>query len=276
MIKNTLVLIGSLIFAISCQNQNSNMNNIEAPVAKKVSKELIKHDDVRVDNYYWMNNREDSTVIAHLENENKYYAEMTAHTKDFEASLFEEMKARIKEDDSSVPYKKDGYWYMTRYEKGKEYPIYSRKKGDTVSRRKYTLQIKNLETGVILEDKITNTAGGAVWADDNKTIFYTKKDDVTLRFDKIFKHRLGVNEDELVFNEKDETFGAYVYKSKSKKFIIIGSYSTLTTEFRTLRANNPDGNFKVFQARTRGLEYSISHYGNDFYVLTNKDGATNK
>lgn len=291
------------------------MSKAEAPIAKKVPKELVKHDDVRVDDYYWMNDREDEEVISHLEKENAYYAEMTGHTKDFQVSLFAEMKSRIKEDDSSVPYKQNGYWYITRFELGKEYPIYSRKKEsleakeeilfdcnlmaqghdffnlssfsispdntlaafsvDTVSRRKYTLQIKNLKTGEILADKVDNTAGNSVWADDNKTIFYSKQDDVTLRSDKIFKHKLGSAEDALVFNEEDETFGAYVYKSKSKKYIIIGSYSTLTTEVRTLKASNPDGEFKVFSPRTRGVEYGIAHYENDFYVLTNKDGATN-
>lgn len=293
------------------------MLKAEAPIAKKVAKELSKDDDVRIDDYYWMNDREDQEVISHLEKENAYYAEMTSHTKDFQTALFEEMKSRIKEDDSSVPYKKNGYWYITRYEIGKEYPVYSRKKEsldateeiifdcnkmaegheffnlssfsispdntlaafsvDTVSRRKYTLQIKNLETGDVLTDKVDNTAGNSVWADDNKTIFYSKQDDVTLRSDKIYKHKLGGSsaDDVLVFNEEDETFGAYVYKSKSKKYIIIGSYSTLTTEFRTLKANDPDGEFKVFSPRTRGLEYDITHYGNDFYVLTNKDESTN-
>lgn len=313
--KLKIVLLGCLTFAVSCQNQNDNMSKTKAPVAKKVSKELVKHDDVRVDNYYWMNDREDQEVIAHLEKENAFYTEMTKHTTDFQASLFEEMKSRIKEDDSSVPYKQNGYWYITRYEIGKEYPIYSRKKGnldateellfdcnelakgheyfslssfsispdntlaafsvDTVSRRKYTLRVKNLKTGEILADKVDNTTGSSVWADDNKTIFYSKKDDVTLRSDKIFKHKLGDTEDTLVFNEEDETFSAYVYKSKSKKYIIIGSYSTLTSECRTIKANDPDGQFKIFAPRTRGLEYGIAHYKNDFYVLTNKDGATN-
>ncbi len=315
--KIKILLLGSLTFAVSCQNQNKDMTKTEAPVAKKSPKELIKHDDVRVDDYYWMNDREDQEVIAHLEKENDYYNTQTEHTKDFQTSLFEEMKARIKEDDSSVPYKENGYWYITRYETGKEYPIYSRKKEsldaeeeiifdcnvmaegheffnlsnfsispdnilaafsvDTVSRRQYTLQVKNLETGEILNDKVDDTAGSSVWADDNKTVFYSKKDTVTLRSDKIFKHKLGTQgtADTVVFNEKDETFGTYVYKSKSKKYIIIGSYSTLTSEFQTLKANDPDGEFKIFSPRTRGLEYGIAHYDNDFYVLTNKDGATN-
>ena len=293
------------------------MSVIEVPVAKKVPKELVMHDDVRVDDYYWLNDREDAEVISYLEKEDAYYDAMTAHTKTFQELLFEEMKGRIKEDDSSVPYKENGYWYMTRYETGKEYPIYSRFKEsldapeeiifncnemaegheffnlggigvspdnklaafgvDTISRRQYTLQIKNVETGEVLSDKIENTTGGAVWANDNKTMFYSKKDPVTLRSDKIYKHKLGTpaSEDELVFHEADDTFGTFVYKSKSDKYIIIGSYSTLTSEYQILNADDPDGKFKVFSPRTRGLEYSISHYGDSFYVLTNKDDATN-
>ncbi len=315
--KLNIFLFGCLTFAVSCKNSNSKMMKKEAPVAKKQPKELVKHDDVRVDDYYWMKDREDKEVIAHLEKENAYYAEMTAHTKDFQDALFNEMKGRIKEDDQSVPYKNNGYWYITRYEKGKEYPIYSRKKGsldaaeeilfdcnelakghdyfnlgsfsispdnrlaafsvDTVSRRKYTLQVKDLNTGEILADKVENTAGNAVWAADNKTIFYTKQDDVTLRSDKVYKHKLGnvTTDDEVVYNEEDETFSAYVYKSKSKKYIIIACYSTLTSEFRILNTEDPDGEFTVFSPRIRGLEYGIMHYGNHFYVLTNKDNATN-
>ena len=315
--KRELICLLSLTFALSCQNQKSEMTTIKAPVAKKVAKELEKHGDVRVDYYYWMNDREDPEVIAHLEAENSYYNELTAHTKDFQDSLFLEMKSRIKEDDSSVPYKKNGYWYIRRYETGKEYPIYSRKKEvetadeeimfngnemakgheyfhlggvnvspkndmaafgvDTVSRRQYHIQIKNLSTGEIFPDKLENTTGGSVWAADNKTLFYTKKDPVTLRSDKIYKHVLGTpaSEDELIFHEEDDTFYAFVYKSKSEEFIIIGSTSTLTSEYQILRADNPNGKFKVFNPRVRGVEYSIYHYGDKFYVHTNKDKATN-
>ena len=293
------------------------MKENAAPAAKKIPKKLEKHGDVRVDNYYWMNDRENPETISHLEAENAYYNSLTAHTKTFQDSLFQEMKSRIKEDDASVPYKQNGYWYITRYETGKEYAIYSRKKEsldapeeimfngnemaeghdyfsiggiavspdnslaafgvDTVSRRQYHLQVKNLNTGEIYSDKIENTTGGAVWADDNKTLFYAKKDPVTLRSDKIYRHKLGTpaSADELVFHEDDDTYSAFVYKSKSKKYIIIGSFSTLTSEFRTLKADDPDGDFKIFSPRERGVEYSLAHYGDDFYVLTNKDGATN-
>ncbi|MBM1107391.1 S9 family peptidase [Aurantibacter crassamenti] len=316
-IKKSLFCLISVTFALSCQNHKNTMSKIDAPIAKKVAKELEKHGDVRIDNYYWMNDREDPEVISYLEAENTYYQKSTEHTKEFQDNLFIEMKSRIKEDDSSVPYKLNGYWYLKRFEIGKEYPIYSRKKEseraseeimfdgnemakdhdyfqlggisvspdntmasfavDTVSRRQYTIQIKNLITGEIYADKIENTTGGSVWADDNKTLFYTKKDPVTLRSDKIYKHIVGtsVEDDELIFHEKDETFYAFVYKSKSKKYIIIGSTSTLTSEYQTLRADDPNGKFEMFNARERGVEYGIYHYDDKFYVHTNKDEATN-
>lgn len=290
---------------------------LKAPIAKKTPKELSIHDDVRVDNYYWLNDREDQEVIDYLEAENSFYAKNTAHTKDFQKVLFQEMKARIKEDDASVPYKLNGYYYITRFEIGKEYPIHARKKEsldndeeilfncndlaekhdyfnlrgisispdntkvafgtDTVSRRQYVIQVKDLVTGELFTDKIDNTTGSAVWAADNKTFFYTKKDPVTLRSDKIYKHRLGTSsdEDELVFHEQDDTFNTFVYKTKSRKYIIIGSGSTLTSEYQILPADKPDDDFKIFSPRTRGLEYSIYHYNKSFYVLTNKDEATN-
>ncbi|WP_156900317.1 S9 family peptidase [Flavobacterium filum] len=291
--------------------------NLVPPMAAKKDTVLEKHGDKRIDSYYWLNDPENPEVIQYLKDENTYYEKMTAHTKDFQQQLFDEMKARIKEDDESVPYLYNGYYYITRFEKGKEYPIFSRKKGsltaneeimfdcnemakgkayfklsglnvsednklvsfatDETGRRIYTLQVKNLETGEILADKIPNVNGESVWANDNKTLFYSTKDKKTLRSDKIHKHVLGTDakKDELVYFEKDETFTVYVAKTKSKKFIVIGSTSTLTSEFQTLNANEPNGKFKVFQPRVRGLEYNISHYNDHFYIVTNKDKATN-
>ncbi|WP_299887747.1 S9 family peptidase [uncultured Lacinutrix sp.] len=290
---------------------------VKAPTAKKKEKKLEIHKDIRVDNYFWMNNREDEDVLSHLNAENTYTKSVLKHTEPFQKSLFEEMKGRIKEDDTSVPYKLNGYWYITKYEKGKDYPVYTRKKEtleaaeeiifdcnqmaeghsyfklsgisispdntmasfsvDTVSRRQYTLQIKNLVTGDIFADKIENTTGSSTWANDNKTLFYTKKDEVTLRSDKIYKHKLNtkVSEDILIYHEEDDTFNSFVYKTKSKKYIVIGSSSTLTTEYRILNANTPDDTFKIFQKRERELEYSIAHYGDSFYIMTNNDDATN-
>jgi oligopeptidase B len=308
-----------LIFVPPLNKLNAQkMSNKNAPpVAAIKPHTLEKHKDVRIDNYYWLNDRENPEVIDYLNKENAYYEAMTAHTKDFQKSLFEEMKSRIKEDDQSVPYFLNGYFYNTRFEKGQNYPIYARKKQtleapeeimfncnemakghsyfqlggvsvspdnqyatfaiDIVSRRIYTIQIKNLQTGEILPDKIEKVTGSSTWANDNKTIFYSKQDPKTLRSDKIYKHVLGtsVKEDVLVYHEKDDTFNVFVYKEKSKKYLVIGSSSTLTSEYQFLDANTPNENFKMFQPRVRGLEYSIAHFGDSFYVLTNKDKATN-
>jgi len=298
-------------------SESSIVVNLNPPIAKKIEKLLEKHNDVRIDNYFWMNDRENQEVINHLNAENFYTTSVLQHTETFQKNLFEEMKGRIKEDDNSVPYKLNGYWYVTKFEKGKDYPIYTRKKEtleateeiifdcnemaknhsyfnlggisispdntlagfaiDTVSRRQYTIQIKNLITGEIFSDKIENTTGSSTWANDNKTLFYSKKDEVTLRSNKIFKHKLNTKavKDSLVFHETDETFNTFVYKTKSKKFIIIGSSSTLTSEYQILNADTPDGDFKIFQERTRELEYSIAHYKDSFFIITNKDDATN-
>ncbi|GAL81284.1 protease II [Algibacter lectus] len=148
---------------------------------------------------------------------------------------------------------------------------------DTVSRRQYTVQIKNLETGEILADKILNTTGSATWVNDNKTLFYTMKDAVTLRSHKIFKHKLDTDskDDIEVYHEADETFNTFVYKTKSKKYIVIGSSSTLSSEYQILSADTPDAAFKMFQKRTEDMEYSIAHYDDAFYVISNCDDATN-
>ncbi|MEC8831464.1 MAG: oligopeptidase B, partial [Bacteroidota bacterium] len=301
------ILVLCLIFATACKNNKDESMSITPPVAPKHPTQLEKHGDVRIDDYYWMNNREDQQVLDYLNAENKYFQKMTAHTEKFQEELFKEMKGRIKEDDSSVPYKLDGYWYITRYEEGKEYPIYSRKKEnldaaeellfdcnemaeghdffnlrgvsispdntmatfgtDTISRRQYNIQIKNLKSGEIYPDIIENTTGSSVWANDNKTLIYTNKDPVTLRSDRIFKHVLGTSseEDQLVFHEKDSTYNTFVYKTKSRKYIVIGSGSTLTSEYRILDADDAEGEFKVFSPREKGVEYSISHFEGDFY-----------
>jgi len=293
------------------------MSEIKPPLAKIIPTTIEKFDDIRIDNYFWLNDKENPEVIDYLNKENQYYQEMTAPTHNFQKELFEEMKSRIKEDDQSVPYLYNSYYYITRFEMGSDYPIYSRKKGsltaneeilfncnelakghkyfklgglsvssdnqyiafsvDTVGRRIYTIQIKNLITGDLFIDNIENTTGDSTWANDNLTLFYTRQDEQTLRSDKVFKHKLNSDSanDRLVYFEKDDTFSVEVTKEKSKKYIVISSSSTMTTEFRTLLADQPDGEFKMFQKRVRGLEYDIAHFGAHFYVLTNKDDATN-
>lgn len=298
-----------------------------APSPDKEEKVLSMHGDDRIDNYYWMKlsdeqknaetpDAQTQKVLDYLNAENDYREGMMSHTKEFQDSLYEEIVGRIKQTDMSVPYKDNGYYYISRYEEGKEYPIYSRKKGnleaeeevmldvnklaegydyfqvggrnvssnnkilaygeDTVSRRIYHIRFKNLETGEMYDDVIENTTGRVTWANDNKTVFYTRKDDA-LRSYKIFKHKLGTpsSEDQEIFHEKDETFGTFVYKTKSKKYIIIGSFHTLSNEYRYVNADTPDDDFVMFQARERDLEYNISHFDDKWYVYTNKDKATN-
>ncbi|MEN8157640.1 MAG: S9 family peptidase [Bacteroidota bacterium] len=313
--KTGTKVILAAVAGITIHACNTN-RTMEAPVAAKKPKELSIHGHTRTDDYYWLKERENPEVIGYLEAENEYRESMMKGSRKFEKELFEEIVGRIKQDDESVPYMDNGYYYYSRYEDGKEYPIFCRKKSsldateeimanvnelaegfayyqvgglsvspdnrylamgvDTVSRRKYTIYIKDLETGKMLEDAIPLTTGRASWATDSKTLFYTEKDDETLRSKAVWRHVMGTgaSEDVQVYEEKDETFGTAVFKSKSKQYIIIGSASTLTTEYRFLPASQPEGEWQVVQPRVRGLEYNISHYGDHFYIITNLD-ATN-
>ncbi|MDF1864529.1 MAG: S9 family peptidase [Saprospiraceae bacterium] len=317
------ILLLIIIFAACSETQKSqkdqtNISNmytktdIEAPTCQKKPHEIITHGDKRIDNYYWLNQREDEEVLSYLKAENEYKDKMIAHLADLQENLFEEIKGRIKQTDLSVPYKDNGYFYFTKYNEGEEYPIYARKKGnleapeevymnvnklakpfdyynvsgrsvslnnellaygeDTLSRRIYTIRFKNLKTGEMLEDQIKNTSGSAVWANDNKTVFYTVKDK-SLRSFKVFKHVLGTDsaDDQEVFHETDETFSCYVYKTKSKKFIVIGSFQTVSTEYRVLNANTPNGDWQIIQPRERDLEYSIKHFEDKWFIKTNLD-----
>ena len=275
------------------------------------------HNDIRNDEFFWLNNPDDPEVIDYLERENDYYKKSTSHLKSLEDQLFTEMRSRIKEDDSSAPYFYNGYWYITRYEKNKQYPVYTRKKEnlsadeeilfdcnelakgydyfklvginispdnkkvvygvDTLSRRKYTLMVKDLESGELLNTNIKNTTGYGVWANDNEHIFYTKKNIKTLRAESVFRQsiNLGKKSDKLIYTERDSTFSVFVSKSKSDSYIFIGSFSTLTSEYRFLEASKPLDEFKLVQKRVEGLEYSISHFKNNFFIYSNADNAKN-
>lgn len=303
------------------------MKTVIPPIAKKITVELNKHGDKRIDNYFWMRlsdkqkNAESpdvqtQDVVNYLNEENDYLNKIMIDTQEFQDNLFEEMKGRIKEDDSSIPYFKNGYYYFVRYEKGLEYPIYSRKKTnlendeellldvnkmaksysyyninsisvcpnnnlmvfgeDTVSRRIYKLRFKDLLTGKYLNDEIEGTTGYGIWANDNKTIFYAVRDE-SLRSYKIFKHTLGtpVENDKEVYHEKDDTFSTFVTKTKSNKYIIIGSKSTVSDEYQYLNADNPQDEFQLFQERIRDLEYDIYHHSDKWYIRTNKDKDIN-
>ena len=315
-----IIYLLSLLF-ICCMNKETT-NSVKAPIAQKTPKKLSIHGDERIDNYYWMRltdkqkeakkpDQQTKDVLNYLNAENQYLKFKMKHTENFQEKLFNEIKNRIKKDDSSVPVSINNYSYYTRFEKDKEYPFHCRKalqKGakeeimldvskmaenhdyfsavglsvspseklliygvDTVSRREYTLHVKDLNSGKLLSDKISNTTGRGVWANDNKTFFYTKQDPITLRSFQIYKHKLGTpqSEDILVYEEQDDTFSCYVSKSKSRKYIVIGSYQTLSSEYRYIDANQPDEDFKLIQKREKDLEYNVYHYQDYFYILTN-------
>ena len=252
-------------------------------------------------------------VLNYLNAENNYLKKEMSGTESFQNDLFDEFVARIEQNDESVPVSYNGYTYYTKYKEGEDYSIHYRKKNidnaeeeiilnlpemakgssyfalgdksisennhlmaysvDLLSRRDYTIHIKDLITGEILEDKIQNTTGRITWANDNKTLFYTKKDKVTLRSYQIYRHIIGTDpsEDVLVFEEEDETFGCFIYKTKSRKYLMIGSYQTLSSEYRFLDANDPTGDWQVIQPRENDLEYSVSHFEDKFYIKTNWD-----
>lgn len=285
-------------------------------MVKKIPTCLEKHGHVRIDNYYWLRERDNPEVMAYLEAENAYADSEIAHTEPSKEALFEEIKARFKQTDMSAPYPRDGYFYYTRYEQGKEYPMFARKRGslneceeimldanllaegheffaiggwavssgrnllayavDTQGRRIYTTYFKNLATGKMLPDVISEVSENLTWANDNQTLFYAKQDSTTLRAYQIYRHVLGSDlaEDQLVFEETDETFATYVFKTKSKRYLMIVSSHTLSQEYRYLEADNPTGAFRVFWPRERDHEYHLDHYRDQFLIRTN-DRAKN-
>lgn len=291
---------------------------------------MTTHGHTRVDNYYWLKERENPEVIDYLKAENAYLEAMMKHTEPLQDQLFKEITGRIKQDDMSVPVKHHGYWYYTRFEEGMEYPLYCRKpakagdnpaiisnevahssadeqvlldgyemsKGyaffdvggysispdnrliaysiDTVSRRQYQIFFKEIASGKMFSEVIQNTSGNMVWANDNKTVFYSVKDE-SLRSCRIMRHEIGTDpkDDVEVYYEDDATFYAFVSKTKSEKYIVIILESTLTSEIRFIDADRPKDEFRVFNPRQHDLLYGVGHYGDYFYILTNADGARN-
>lgn len=289
---------------------------MDIPKAKKINKKLTAHGEVRIDPYYWLNERENPEVIQYLEQENAYCDFVMKDTELLQRELFEEMKSRYKEDDESLPYFFNEYWYITRYEKGTEYPIFTRKyqsqenekellldvniladghdfydvggisislnneimaySEDITGRRIYTIHIQNLKTKEKLEEKLENTTGRIVWANDNEHFFYIRKNE-HLRAYKIYRHRLGTSQEEdiLVFHEEDEAFDVSVFKTKSLEYIFIASSSTVSDEHRFIPAADVFAEWQIVQPREEGLEYAVEHYENDFYILTNEGGDYN-
>ena len=282
------------------------------PVAPKRPHRLERHGDARVDDYYWMRNRDDPEVLAYLQAENAYVDTRLAHTVELQERLFQEIKGRIKQTDMSAPYREGAYLYYRRYEEGREYPIHCRTRRDdgdervvldvnalaeghafcdvaareispherwlayavdTIGRRQYTVRFRDLETGGDLADAIPDVTGNLVWANDNRTVLYARQNPTTLRPNQILRHRIGSDPsgDAVVYEETDEAFGCAVGKSRSKRFLLVASYQTLSSEYRYLDADDPEGTFTVFLPRERDHEYHLDHYRDRFFIRTNAD-----
>ena len=319
---NYCILLGSSLLLTSPGMKSETAVLPTAPIAEQVPKELKAHGDRRVDPYYWMRlsdeqkiaedpDEQTRKVLDYLKAENAYLKKSMQHTEALQKQLFEEIVGRIKQDDESVPYFKNGYWHYTRFTEGKEYPIFCRKKGslesdeeilldgnlraeghdyysaggiavspdnqclafaeDVVGRRIYTIRFLELKTGTILADEIEGVNPGVAWANDNRTIFYTTKNEVTLLSEKIKRHTLGepVAEDVVVYHEQDPSFYIGVGRSKSGKYIVIYNDSTLVDDYHLLPADEPLGVFRQFTRREKDMKYSLCHVGDKFFVRTN-------
>ena len=299
----------------------------QPPVAEKIPYVVESNGNERVDNYFWMRLSDEQknaatpdsqtvNVLAYLNAENDYAKAIMKHTEKFQEQIFEELKGRIMENDETVPYLDNGFFYQTRYFEGKEYPVLYRTKEDAgseevmldvnllaeghdytgvsggavspdnslfaygldhVSRRRYTIFVKDLNTGELLVDTIANTTGQTVWTTDSKTFYYVHKDWETLRAATVMKHVIGTpaSEDKVVFDETDETFAVHLGLTKSKEYITITSDQTLTTEVLIIKADDPEGRIKIFEPRKVDHLYSVDHLNGKFYILTNADGAEN-
>lgn len=330
--RSFLTFIAFASLSMSCQQVHKRTEKrqpyawpqgVQPPVAAIKPHVRVLHGDTVTDNYYWMidyfgKGADSQQVVDYLKAENQYLDTMMGGLKQFRKDLFGEMKARIKEKDESVPSFKNGYYYYSRTEEGKQYYKYCRKKGsldapeeilldvdkmaegkpyyslggvdisednkliaygvDEVSRRQYTIYVKNLETGEIYADAIKNTEADPTWANDNKTIFYTSKNPVTLLSEKIKRHTLGTSpeSDVVVYEEKDNSNYIGLDKSKDSRYIFISSSGTLSSEVRYLDANQPQGTFKVFQPRMKDVLYSVTPLADRFLVMTNKDAINFK
>jgi oligopeptidase B len=313
-LKQVVALFSSailLVISSSTIAQTPVVNKPMPPVAKKVPQTFEKFGDKRVDDYFWLREKETPAVIDYLKAENAYTESVIGHLKPFQETLYKDMLSRIKETDDNVPYFKAGYWYNSRTEMGKQYSIYTRRKGTldakeeitldgnelakgqkfmsigtmAVSRdnkwlaysvdftgfRQYTLQFKNLETGELLTDKIERVTSVA-WANDNKTVFYVVEDATTKRSDKFFRHRLGDKNDVMLFEEKDELYGIGVDSTRDNAYIILSSESSETSEQRLISADKPDAGFTIYQPRKDNVKYNIDHHDKNFLIVTNDTG----
>jgi oligopeptidase B len=284
-------------------------NHFPIPKALKIQKKLPNSFEVREDNYFWMKKRDSDSVLQYLKEENNYTDAWLKNYQNLHDELYQEMVNRVVKDDMSAPYFYKGFWYYSRFEGELEYPIFCRKKDsldneeeilldvnilakghtyykvvglnispddryllfgeDTVGRRLYTLRMLDLQTRKFTKIKINYTDGGTVWASDSKTFFFTKQNKNTLRAYKIFSRNINESKNILRYTETNEIFDCGVQKTKSEKFILINSDSAITSEVRYIAADKPDDDFQIFYKRKRGLEYSISHFKNKWYILHN-------
>ncbi len=284
-----------------------------APVAAKIPKDVTVHGDSRIDNYFWLRDKQNPKVMEYLKAEDGYTDAVMKPLAGLQDTLFKEMVGHIKETDESAPYRRGDYFYYTRTEQGKQYPVLCRRKGalsapeevaldvnqlavgqkfmalgafepsddgnllayttDNTGYRQYTLQVKDLRNGQLLPDHVERV-DGVVWAADNKTVFYVTEDAVTKRNDKFFRHTVGGNSSELVYNEPDEIFDIAIERTRDRAFILIQAASKTSTEVRYLPAAKPSAPLMVIQPREPEHEYDVEHGGHSFYIRTNK-GATN-
>jgi oligopeptidase B len=280
---------------------------------EKIPKTTNIHDQTMVDNYFWLREKTNPKVMAHLESENAYADEVMKPTAALQGTLYKEMIAHIKETDENVPYRDGEYFYYSRTVQGLQYPIYARKHGnleakeevtldlnemakglkflalgaydvsddgnllaystDTTGYRQYTLQIKDLRTGKLLSEKIERV-GSVMWATDNRTLFYSTEDAVTKRSDKFFRHVIGSDKSELIYEDKDELFDVYGARTRDKAMILLASGSKTSTEYRYIPADRPTDAPKIILPREADHEYSVDHRGDLFYIRTNQ-GAKN-
>lgn len=293
------------------------------PIAPKRPKEITQHGRTRVDNYFWMRYREDPEVLKYLHAEQDYLEEVMQHTRPLQEQLFQEMKSRIKEDDSSAPEKDGQYVYYTRYETGKQYPFYCRQKAaaegpeeilldqnalagennfcrigsfsvspdenllaysvDADGTEVCTIHIKDLTTGLLLPEAITNTFGdvyghtGVEWSCDGTSFFYVTRD-AALRPFRVYRHILGTDpsQDRLLLEEKDETYFLWLTQSRSKAYIMAHLQSTTTDEWMYFPNDGRTFEFKSFQPRIKGIEYQVEHAGDHFFVITNENAQNFK
>jgi len=286
------------------------------PMAAVRPHRFDEHGNVRIDQYYWLKERSNPEVIKYLEDENAYTKAVMAHTEPLQERLYEELKGRVLQNDQSVPFREGNYFYYTRLVEGKNYPIYARKRGsvsapeeimidanalaegkatflirawevssgedllafaaDTTGGRVSAIRFKNLRTGEMLSDVVPRSIGGIAWAEDNRTLFYTRPDSVSVRPYQVYRHKLGTPAatDQMVYEDKDETYYVGVSKTKSRSYIMIQSSQTMATEYSYIRADQPDAPFTVIFPRERGHEYYANHFGDYFYILSN-DHAKN-